>query len=111
AVNESATKVEVTVLRVGDSSQPFTASYFTGDGTASQRSDYNAARGSLQFAPGETSKSFTVFITDDVFVESSETFNIFLTGPNNSRPNSPSPVTVTINSDDTVAGPNPIDDS
>jgi hypothetical protein len=54
---------------VGDLAQPFTASYTTFDISASQKSDYNAATGILQFAPGEASKTISVFIIDDVYAE------------------------------------------
>ena len=53
SVNESDASAQVTVQHVGDISLPFTVNYSTVDGTASQRSDYLAALGTIQFAPGE----------------------------------------------------------
>jgi Tol biopolymer transport system component len=93
--------VAVNVSRVGgDPSIPFSVDYSTSDGTASERSDYTAALGTLHFAAGETSKTFTVFITNDVFVEPAESFNVTLSNPQGAALGSPSTAPVTINSDD-----------
>jgi hypothetical protein len=64
------------VTRIGDVSSPATVDYFTSDGTASERQDYNTTVGTLQFAAGETQKTFDVLTTDDGIVEPNET--IFL---------------------------------
>ncbi|MBV9927251.1 MAG: VCBS repeat-containing protein [Acidobacteria bacterium] len=112
SVNESAGSVQATVTRVGDTSGSFTAFYGTFDSAAaSERSDYNAAFGTLRFAPGETTKTITVFITDDALVESPETFSIYLVGPENGAVNQPSTVNVTINSEDATNVPNPVNNS
>src|SRR5204863_6587013 len=100
SVSESAGQVTATVQRLGDTSVPFTAFYSTIDSTASQKSDFTAGLGKLDFAPGETTKTITVFITNDVLVENPEDFFIFLNGPNGSRVHQPSSLLVTINSDD-----------
>jgi Calx-beta domain/FG-GAP-like repeat/FG-GAP repeat len=110
-VSEANGSVQLTVNRVGDLSVPLTAFYATFDGTASERSDYTAALGTLRFAPGEATKTLTVLITDDALVESPETFIVSLTGRDGAPTNQPSAVVVTINSDDAVAGPNPVDSS
>jgi hypothetical protein len=74
-------RVDVSVIRTGDLSGTSTINYSTSDGTASEKSDYTTALGTLQFAPGESSKTVTVFITTDVFQESQETFNLNLSNP------------------------------
>ena len=110
-VNEKDGQVQLTVNRVGDLSGSFTANFATFQGTASERSDFTAGFGTLRFAPGESSKTITVFITDDVLVEGDEDFFVSLSGPNGAPVNAPSGVRVVITSDDAVNGPNPIDSS
>ena len=78
---ESAGLAQILVTRSGDTSGAVTVEYTTTDGTANDRSDYATAAGRLRFVPGETSKSFQVFINDDTFVEGNETFNITLSNP------------------------------
>ncbi|WP_406699610.1 Calx-beta domain-containing protein [Singulisphaera sp. Ch08] len=57
--------------------------YDTSDGTAKAGSDYQATRGTLTFAPGETSKSITVPINHGTAVESVESFSVDLKSPKN----------------------------
>jgi hypothetical protein len=111
SVNEADGKVQVTVMRVGDLSGVFTAAYSTFDSSASERSDYTASLGSLRFEPNETSKTITVFITNDALLENTENFFIALSGQNGGPTNQPSVADITINSDDAVPGPNPVDAS
>ena len=102
----------ITVIRSGDLSRAVTVDYMTSDGTASQRSDYTLALGRLRFAPGESSKSFKVFITDDSFVEGNETINLTLANPTNGAfldSQSTAQLTITDN-DTTPTSTNPIDD-
>jgi hypothetical protein len=110
-VNENVGSVQVTVLHVGDVSQPVTVFYQTFDGSATQKSDYAMTLGTIQFAAGETSKTITIFITDDALVESQESFVVVIVGPNSARTNSPNFVTININSNDVAGAPNPIDAS
>ena len=57
------------------------ASYATADGTATAGSDYTAAMGTLEFAPGEVSKTIRVEILDDSAHEADEeTFELTLSG-------------------------------
>jgi hypothetical protein len=81
AVNEGDGCVLITVTRNGDSSSAISVSYATSDGSAQQRSDYTAAIGSLTFASGETSRSFWVLISQDSFVEGTETVTLALSNP------------------------------
>jgi hypothetical protein len=103
----------IKVLRLGDTTTAATVDYATSDGTATERSDYTTARGTLRFAPGETEKTFDVLITDDALVETDETFNVTLSNPTGPVAISiPASVPFTIKDND--AGPlqpNPIDNS
>jgi hypothetical protein len=56
--------------------------YATAHGTAAA-ADYQAAAGTLTFAPGETTKTVTVLVTGDRLPESTETFVVNLSNPTN----------------------------
>jgi chitinase len=68
---------------VSTSTQPVTVAYATGNGTATAGSDYQAASGTLTFAPGETTKTITVLVYGDRLGEPNETFVVNLSGPTN----------------------------
>ena len=55
-----------------------TVDYATDDGTASAGSDYEAASGTLTFAPGETAKTVPVAVLNDAHDEGEETFTLTL---------------------------------
>ncbi|MDQ1640527.1 MAG: hypothetical protein QOF62_3866 [Pyrinomonadaceae bacterium] len=105
------TKVDVTITRTGDITGAATIDYATSDGTASSRSDYEAAIGTLRFAANEGTKTISVFIVDDRFGEGPETFNINLSNPVGCTLGSPASFTVTINSNESVDGLNPVKDA
>ncbi len=67
------------------SSQTITVEFATTNGTALAGSDYPANSGRLMFIPGETSKSITVAVQGDSFVESDETFGVVLFSPTNAN--------------------------
>jgi Tol biopolymer transport system component len=111
-VNEGAGQVLVTVERDGDTSGAAAVEYGSTDGTASDRSDYLTARGVLHFAPGETSKSFTVLVTDDVYNEGDETLVLGLSNQVNAQLATSTPITLKISDNDSATGSsNPIDDA
>lgn len=80
-VEENANSVQVSVTRAGNLSGVSTVEYTTVNGTASDRSDFTTARGTLRFAPGESSKSFNVLLTDDALVEGWESLSLTLSDP------------------------------
>ena len=55
-----------------------TVDYATADGTAVAGADYTSTSGTLTFAAGETSKTVSVAVLDDVHDEGSETFTLRL---------------------------------
>lgn len=108
---DATTKIDLTVTRSGDSSGAASVNYASSDGTASERSDYLATVSTLPFDPNQTSKLITVFIVDDRFGESAETFNVTLSNPVGCTLGTPATFTVTINSDESVNGLNPVKDA
>jgi len=108
---ESIGLTTITVNRLGETSGVATVNYATVDGTASERSDYLAALGTLRFAAGEMSKTISVFVVNDSFGESAESFGITLSNPVDCTLGSPATPTVTINSDESVNGLNPVRDA
>jgi hypothetical protein len=98
----------VTVNRTGDATGTATVDYATSDGTATRLKDYIQVLGTLVFAPGETSKSFTVLVVDDVFQEGAETAQITLSNPVGTTLGATNTATLTINSNDSVSGPSPV---
>ncbi len=67
SVGEEDGSVTLTVERSGDTGVEASVDFETLDSssTATQVQDYTFASGTLRFAPGETSKTFTVLITND----------------------------------------------
>jgi hypothetical protein len=107
----ATTKVDLLVTRTGNTAAAATVDYATTDATASERSDYTAALGTLRFAAGETSKIVSVFIVDDRYGEASESFNLTLSNPVGCTIGSPAAVAVSINSNESVNGSNPLNDA
>jgi len=79
--NSGTANVTFTVTLSQASTSSVTVKYATADGTAIAGSDYNAASGTLTFAPGETSKTITVAVRGDTVAESAETFRVVLSNP------------------------------
>jgi uncharacterized delta-60 repeat protein len=114
--SEGAGLVAVTVTRTGDSSAAAAVIYSTnpaaGAGAASERSDYTFATGTLRFAPGETSKTFNLFVTDDAHVEGDELFSVSLNSATGAGLGTPTVSSVRITDNDaTPSAANPADDT
>ncbi|HYW73248.1 MAG TPA: Ig-like domain repeat protein, partial [Pyrinomonadaceae bacterium] len=95
SVAEGGNFINITVIRSGDTSTAVSVDYATPDdsaaltfvpcannsGVGSPRCDSTTALGTLNFAPGETSKTLTVLISQDVWVEGNETVALTLSNP------------------------------
>lgn len=80
-VVESCGTCYVTVVRVGERLfDTVYVDYETVSGTAEEGSDFEAAKGTLVFGPGENSKNITITIIDDDIFELDEYFYVHLTG-------------------------------
>jgi len=58
-----------------------TVNYATADGSAVAGADYASTSGTLNFSPGQTTKTVTVSVNGDTAVEPNETFVVNLTAP------------------------------
>lgn len=105
AASEGDGSATITVTRTGDTSSAVSVSYFTGDaGIATQKRDYTFAAGTLNFAPGETSKTFPVLITDNAYVQGTHSLFLQLANPTGGASlGSPSFVTLSIADNDAAA--------
>jgi hypothetical protein len=111
-VSENGHAVEINVTRTGDLSASGAIDFQTSDMTASERTDYTATYGTLRFAPGQASQSFSVLVSDDVFVEGARTFLVTLSNGAGVATSFPLPTATVIITDDDVAASaqNPVDD-
>jgi hypothetical protein len=111
AVNEEAFYADITVSRSGNSSGAIAVDYSTGDGTAKQSADYTNAFGTLNFAPGETSKTFTILVADNNYVDGNRTVLLNLSNPVGALINGSTSAVLTIADNDTIQPTtNPADD-
>jgi hypothetical protein len=120
AIGEAGGSVQITVIRSGDTSAAATVDYRTTDtdtftvncaaiqGTAFARCDFATVVGTLNFAAGETGKSFNVPIINDSYAEGNETFGVALSNPTGGTLGAPATATVTITDNESANGPNPI---
>src|SRR4029079_8643379 len=120
--NESEGSVNITVTRLGSTTAPATVEYATSDsagsnacssvtGAASSRCDYLTMLGQLTFAVGETSKTISIPIVDDGFVEGAENFTITLSNASGATLGPPVSAIISINDNDTSTVANPIDNT
>jgi uncharacterized repeat protein (TIGR01451 family) len=121
-VAEDALRITVTVNRLGDTSKVATVDYATSDsaglancsvvnGIGSSRCDYAVSVGTLRFAANEASKTISIPIVNDVYVEGPENFTITLSHQTGGELGSPTVATITITDNDNGGAPNPMDDN
>ena len=70
-----------------DAASPVAVStaYETRAGSATEGVDYRQAAGRLRFEPGETQKTITVDLVDDIMDEPDETFTVSLSSAENAE--------------------------
>ncbi|MEO8426494.1 MAG: Calx-beta domain-containing protein [Verrucomicrobiota bacterium] len=81
AAGEPAGAAVISVDRTGDIRAAASVNYATADGTAKAGQRYQAQTGTLNFAPFERSKTFTVPLIDDLLVGKDETVQLTLSDP------------------------------
>ena len=118
-VLESDARVTISLSRTGVTSGPAAIGYVTSDtsglnncnvvqGSASSRCDYAVSIGTISFAAGETSKTFSIPIVDDSYNEGPESFTLTLVNPTSAGLGFPSSAVIAISDNDVATGPNPI---
>ncbi len=81
SARESSGSIAFAVTLSAAAREAVSVDWATRDGTATSGTDYTAASGTLSFAAGETRKSVTVTLLDDVHDEGAETFSLVLSNP------------------------------
>lgn len=82
SVNESAGTARFTLKLSEPTSRSVSVRAVTSNGSARSGADYDSRTQTIWFSAGQTSKTFTVNITNDKADESNETFWVDLSGPN-----------------------------
>jgi pimeloyl-ACP methyl ester carboxylesterase len=82
SANEQDGVVSLTVTRGNDGLlEPFTVDYATTNGTAIAGDDYTETKGTLAFAAGEMTRSFTVSILRNIVAKPDRQFQVALSNP------------------------------
>ena len=108
SVGEAGPTATITVTRTGAPDNPVTVNYATSNGTATGGAacggaiDYQNTSGTLNFAAGSLSETFTIPICDDGLAESSETVNLALSAPTGAVLGSPNTAVLTITDNDSA---------
>jgi hypothetical protein len=93
--------VQITVNRTGGTFGAGVVNYSATPGTATA-ADFTPVTGDLFFAEGETSKTFSVALTNDAVEERPETINLTLNGSTGAPLGTPNTATLTILDNDTT---------
>jgi Tol biopolymer transport system component len=75
---EDAGTIPITVTRNGNLNDVASCFYHTEEGTANVKHNYAPALGTLRFAPGEASKTISIALTDNGYVQGNLSFKIML---------------------------------
>jgi hypothetical protein len=109
-VQENLSAFTVTVTRTGDTSGAASVDYATADGSATQKSDFEYAAGTLKFAAGDTSKTFQILLNEDMYTDPGESFTAVLSNVSGAVLGQ-KVTTVSITDDSPESISNPIDDA
>src|SRR5882762_4873132 len=101
SVSEGDGSAQITVTRTGDTSGASTVDYMTLDGTAAQRTKYETAAGTINFAAGELTKTIRLLINDNTYVEGDQSFYLQLSNASGAGLGLQSLSTITIKDNDT----------
>jgi len=71
----------VTLIRTGGYASGTTVHYTTSGGSAVIGTNYNAASGTITFAEGQTSQTFTIDVLDDGTASGNKSVNLVLDTP------------------------------
>lgn len=108
SVNESNPSVTLTLVRTNGTTGVVSVDWGVGAATALNGVDFLAPGGVISLADGETNKSITIQILDDLTVEGNESFEVTISNPTGgSFISGPAAVTVTI--EDNEFGPGSLD--
>jgi uncharacterized repeat protein (TIGR01451 family) len=89
AVNEKGVQVQINVLVGGVTNTNTSVQFATADGTGKAGVNYFATNGTLNFAPGVTSQSFTIDVIDDHIITADHTVVLSLSNPEGQGPIAP----------------------
>ncbi|HEX8422031.1 MAG TPA: Calx-beta domain-containing protein, partial [Pyrinomonadaceae bacterium] len=107
SADENQGHATINVLRAGNLDAT-TVDYATASGTATPASDFQSSAGTLVFNQGETTRSFSVVITDDALMEGDESLNLSLSNPTGGATLVvPYSATLTIRDNDAAPTPTP----
>jgi uncharacterized protein (TIGR03118 family) len=103
-VNEGSNIIDINVTRSGDLTAPSTVNYTTfddanlplGNFPVTLSSDYILAAGTLSFGVSEASKTFSILLPDDSYVENNETIQLRLSNPTGAALGAPHEAHLTI---------------
>jgi hypothetical protein len=98
--NEDTATASLVVTLDQPSADPVTVTAAISGGSATNTQDYTLGTTLVTFNPGETSKTVTLNIIDDLFYETSETIEVTLSNPVNAKPGSPMVHTFTLADND-----------
>jgi len=106
-IAENAAPLTVRVVRRGEASGTSTVQFTTSNATARAGVDFTATNGVLEFAPGETIKTFSVALLDDAVLKTNRYFHLQLAGVTGGVLGTQSNATVTLLDDEFPAALDP----